>query len=284
MEYTTFGRTGLEVSRLGYGAAVAGLSNYLGAYNPTEQRDTVIGAIHRAAQLGVNYFDTAPAYGKGTSEEIVGEALASAHCPKPLVVATKVGIWESNARQSIEGSLTRLRRDSVDILQIHGLSITDEQADKALGSGGLVEQMLHLREEGLIRYIGFTTEDNNPAVYRFVRSGLFDSIQLNYNLFYQHPYEPGRPFGSLFEAQQATMGVAAMRVMTSGLMGKFMARVDPHNTTNYAAGLLQFVLSNPLVHVALVGMRSAQKVEQNVAVVNDTEGRFDLKDFFNWYV
>ena len=78
MEYVTLGRTGATVSRLGFGGAPAGLTNYLGTYTPADaqQRRQVIQAIQYAVELGVTYFDTAPAYGNGESESIFGEALA----------------------------------------------------------------------------------------------------------------------------------------------------------------------------------------------------------------
>ena len=77
MEQVTFGRTGVTVSRLGFGGAPAGLANYLDAYSPTDarQRREVIEAIQRAVELGITYFDTAPGYGGGESERIFGEAL-----------------------------------------------------------------------------------------------------------------------------------------------------------------------------------------------------------------
>ena len=83
MEYTTLGRTGASVSRLGFGGAPAGLTNYLGDYTPEDlhQRGQVIDAIHTAVEMGVTYFDTAPGSGQGASEEIFGAALAGIRRP-----------------------------------------------------------------------------------------------------------------------------------------------------------------------------------------------------------
>jgi hypothetical protein len=181
-----------------------------------------------------------------------------------------------DVRASVEASLQRLRRNRVDLVQIHGSSYPPELADAILAPGGHLEQLEQLRDEGLIRFIGFTSEDNNAAVYRFIESGRFDVMQICYNLLFQHPYETTRPFGSMFEADERGMGIVAMRALTSGLFQKWVRLVNPDDTFDYTAALLQFVLSNPLVDVALVGMRAPEVVEGNVAICNETAGRIDL--------
>jgi hypothetical protein len=283
METTQLGRTGVTVSRLGFGGAPAGLTNYLESYTPedVEQRRAVIAAIERAYELGVTYFDTAPAYGQGASESIYGDALAGL---RDVFIATKVVPATENVRASVEGSLARLKREFIDLLQIHGSSYTPEQVNAFLAPGGLVSQMEALRDEGLIRFLGFTTEDNNPAVYRFIGSGRFDVVQMCYNLLYQHPAEWTRPFGSMFEAKKQDMGVVTMRTVTSGLLQRWIQWANPSNTLDYTPALIQFVLSNPMVDVALIGMRDVEIVEQNVAIVEDLEGRIDLEELHAKYV
>ncbi|MGC9347078.1 MAG: aldo/keto reductase [Anaerolineae bacterium] len=284
MEYRQLGRTGELVSRLGFGGAPAGLTNYLSSYSPedVEQRRRVIQALERALELGVTYFDTAPAYGQGASEAIFGEVLGS--LGDEIFVATKVVPAAKDVRASVEGSLERLQRDAIDLLQIHGSSYSRATADAFLAPDGMVAKMEALRDEGLIRFIGFTTEDNNPAVYRFIESGRFDVVQMCYNLLYQHPAEQTRPFGSMFEAEEQQMGIVTMRTVTSGLFQKWVQWVNPDNAFDYTPALLQFVLSNPLVDVALVGMRDAAVVEDNVAIVNDQTGRIDIEALHEKYV
>jgi len=284
METQTLGRTGATVSRLGFGGAPAGLANYLEAYTPEDraQRDAVVAALQRAVELGVTYFDTAPAYGEGAGEAIYGEALAG--LGERIFLATKVVPDTSDVRAGVEASLKRLRRDTLDLVQIHGSSYSDAQAETLLAPGGMVAQLEALRDEGLIRFLGFTTEDNNPAVYRFITSGRFDVMQLCYNLLYQHPAEWTRPFGSMFEAEKQQMGIVTMRTVTSGLLQKWIRWVDPDNTFDYTPALLQFVLSNPMVDVALVGMRSVEEVEANVRIAEDLEGRIDLEMLHSKYV
>lgn len=276
MEQTTFGHTGRTVSRLGFGGAPAGLTNYLDNYSPADvqQRAQVIAAIRRALALGVTYFDTAPGYGSGASEAIFGEALADAG--DSIFLATKINRDEQHVRKSVEDSLTRLRRDQLDLIQIHGSSYTPEQVASILGEGGLLSQLEALRAEGLIRHLGFTSEDNNGAVFDFIADGRFDVMQICYNLLHQHAYEPTRPFGSLLEADRAGMGIVTMRTLTSGLLQKWIRQVDPTNTFDYTPALLQFVLSNELVDVALVGMRTVEEVERNVAIVNNRTERIDI--------
>lgn len=276
MEYGPLGNTGIEVSRLGFGGAPVGLTNYLEPSSPDDpdQRQMLIAAILKAVNLGITYFDTAPAYGRGAGESIYGEALAQVK--QPVFVATKVLPDAINVRESLEGSLTRLRRDRIDLLQIHGNSFDERMTDIFLAGGGLVEQMLRLKAEGLIRLIGFTSEDNNAAVYRLMETGLFDVMQINYNLLFQHPADWTHPFGSLVDAKERGLGTVTMRAMTAGVFQKWIKLVEPANDFNYAPALLQFALSNPLADVVLAGMRSPAMVEENVGICDNRAGRIDL--------
>jgi aryl-alcohol dehydrogenase-like predicted oxidoreductase len=282
MESTQLGKINATVSRLGFGGAPAGLTNYLGQYQPAnpEQRAQVIAALQRAVELGITYFDTAQAYGDGESESIFGEALQG----QPVFLATKIGHWVTEPRRAVEESLLRLRRDRIDLLQIHGTTYSDGLAERILAPGGLLFEMQRMKEEGMLRYIGFTTEDQNPAVYRFIATGQFDSIQLAYNLLFQHPAEPTRPFGTLYEARGANMATMTMRTLTSGVFQKWIQWVNPENQFDYSPALLQFVLSNPLVNVALVGMRTPAEVERNVQIAEDLGGRIDIDQLHNKYL
>lgn len=283
METTQLGRTDLTVSRLGFGGAPAGLTNYLGKYSPQDaaQKQQVVAALETAVEQGISYFDTAMDYGDGASERIFGKVLAG--MGDKIVVATKVSN-RMTLRASVESSLDNLGRPRLDLLQIHGTAYHQEQADAILAEGGLLDQLVGLKEEGLVRYIGFTSEAENPAVYRFIADGRFDVMQLAYNLLHQHPYDPTRPFGSLFEADKQQMGVVTMRTLTSGLLQKWIQQVNPNNSFDYTSALLQFVLSNPLVDVALVGMRTPEEVMKNVEICQDLANRLDVKELHERYV
>jgi hypothetical protein len=277
-----FPRTDLDVSRLGFGGAAMGLTNYLGRYDAVASRDMSLAAVRRAVEAGITYFDTAPGYGKGLSEEIMGEALEGV---SDIILATKVPLTAlADVRGSLEGSLRRLRRASVDLLQLHGNSFDGEPLRQLLVPGGAVEQLVRLREEGLVRTIGFTSEDNNRGVYALMDSGAFDTMQIAYNVLLQHPYEPTRPFGSLFEAKKRGLFTISMRTFTSGIFQKWIRLANPADDFDYTAALIQFVLSNPLIEVALVGMRTPAEVDANVAIWRDEAGRIDVTQLWTRYV
>jgi len=286
MEYACFGKTGVMVSRIGFGGAVAGLKNYLQTFDPdsAQARREIHKALETALESGINYFDTAPAYGDGASETMFGDVLGSV-AKDQVFLATKCGPtdWDGVMR-SVEQSLKRLRRDSIDLLQIHGSSYSRETAECILAPGGMLEAMEKLKREKTVRFIGFTSEDNNSAVYDFIESGRFDSTQLCYNLIYQHPCEPSRPFGSLYGARKHNLGTAVMRATTSGIFQKWMRMIRPGDDYDYTEALIQFALSNPLVNVVLIGMRSADEVMRNVEILGDTSGRIDLDELHERYV
>lgn len=281
MEYVELGDTGERVSRLGFGGAPAGLANYLGEYDPSDPgaRAEVLEALGTALDCGVTYFDTAPGYGDGTSEELFGEALEG----EDVFLATKVEVGDAaHVRDRVEGSLDRLRRDSVDLLQLHGGRYSTAEVERIL-RGGTLEELRALRSEGRVRYLGFTTEDVDPAAHDLLDAGAFDVVQVNYNLLFQHPFDPITGGGLLREADDRGTGTVTMRTTTSGIFQEWIERVNPDNEFDYRPALVQFVLSNPLVDVALVGMRSPAVVERNAAVVDDTDGRLDLDSLFDRY-
>ena len=286
MEYVTLGSTAREVSRLGFGGATAGLRNYLREFDPDkpEDRKPVVAAIRRARELGVNYFDTAAGYGDGASERIFGEALQDED-PEDIFLASKAGVWKpEGVRASLEQSLENLRRDWIDLLQVHGTVYHDEHVEAVLRDGGMLDRMEKMREEGLIKHIGFTVEAQNKQLYQLLETGRFDVIQVCYNFIFQHPYDPSWQSGSLYDAEALGMGIVAMRSTTCGTFQKWVQAVNPENTHDYTPDLIQFEFSNPLVDVALVGMSSPERVEQNVALCEDKTGRVDLEDMHERYV
>jgi len=121
-------------------------------------------------------------------------------------------------------------------------------------------------------------------VYEFIESGRFDVVQTCYNLVFQHTYEPTRPFGSIYEADKAGMGVVTMRSLTASVCQRWMNTVRPDDDFDYSPASFQFVLSNKLVDVAIVGMRTLEEVDKNIAVLNDTENRIDLDDVHEKFV
>src|SRR5437773_11646887 len=156
MHYRVLGRTGLRVSEVGFGGAPAGIPQYLEAWDPSApaERDSVVRAIRRGLELGLNYLDTAPGYGAGLGEEIFGEAIAGRR--DEVVLATKTGARDpAGIIESVEQSLRRLGTDHVDLLQFHGGWYPPDEVEKILRQGGL-ETFQRLREQGKVRFLGLT--------------------------------------------------------------------------------------------------------------------------------
>jgi aryl-alcohol dehydrogenase-like predicted oxidoreductase len=291
MEWRTFGRTGAEVSALGFGGAPAGLTNYLGRWEATAEssRASVIRAIRRALDGGVTYFDTAPGYGDGVSEEIFGDGLGPDRPRVYLATKTPRTSWTPAAiRAELEASLRRLRTDYVDLLQFHGGWWTDDDAARALERGGL-ETYERLRAEGKARHLGFTAEGSNGAVERLIASGRFDAMMICYNVCYQaagaYRNRLLPPETALSLARGQGMGVVTMRTLTSGLLQRWLAQVAPEvaGAVDWNAALLGYVLSHPQVDVALVGMRTAEEVDRNVEATTGRAYRVDMSAIHDGY-
>ena len=286
MNYRKLGRTGLEVSELGFGAAPLGIRNYLGEWDPAlpASRKEAVRTLHAALDLGINYWDTAPGYGDGASEEILGEALRGRR--DRVVVATKVGgVWSfENVVASAEESLRRLRTDCIDVFQFHGGHYERKDVIPVLGGG--MEAMMKLREQGKIRFIGLTSEGGNTALEELLATGLFDTLQIRYNFCYQHPCDHiNERAGVMYQAEDLGMGIITMRTMTSGLFARSMTAGfgDSGRSLDANAFCLNWVLSNPLVDVALVGMRHESELLENVATAEKAE-RFDLAALHHRFV
>jgi len=289
MEYRVLGRTGARVSALGFGGAPAGLTNYLAAWDAAapQSRAQVELAVRRALDLGVTYFDTAPGYGGGISEELFGRALGADRERVFLATKTPAGAWEPPAiRAALEESLRRLGTDRVDLLQFHGGWLGPDDAAAVLERGGL-ETYERLREEGKVRFLGFTCEGQTGAAERLIESGRFDALMIAYNLCYQGPGAYRNrdlpPWTALSLARARGMGVLTMRTLTSGVLQRWLARVAGGASIDWSAALLGFVLSHPQVDVALVGMRTPEEVALNVAAVDEGAFRVDMPSVQDGY-
>lgn len=237
-----------------------------------EGRATAIRTIHAALDAGITYIDTAPSYGDGKSESLIGEATQGRR--DEFVLATKVGIGEVTPEsivQSAESSLRRLRTEVIDIFQFHGGMFTPEEADRLLR---LTDTLESLRDRGLVRFLGFTVEEPWTAK-PLLASGRFDMFQVRYNLIYQ-----SAAHHVLNEARERGMGVAVMRPLTSGIFPRLASYLAPN--WNEAHDLyevaLKFVLSDSRVHVANVGMRWPEEVARNVALAESFTPPFDMAD------
>jgi aryl-alcohol dehydrogenase-like predicted oxidoreductase len=295
VRYRTLGRTELEVSELGFGAWGIGGTGWIGADD-----DESLRALRLAIDHGVNFLDTAYAYGDGHSEELVGAAVREA--AETVYVASKVPPrnkqWPAQAGvraeeafpadwilSCTERSLRNLGLETIDVQQFHVWS------DEWVGQGDWLEAIEQLKREGKIRFFGVSINDHQPeSAIRLVESGLVDTVQVIYNVFDQSPED------ALFPAVGAANVGVIVRVPfdEGGLTGS----VRPETTfpegdfrNRYFAGergrevweraqaiardldveidrlaeiALRFCLSHPAASVVIPGMRSTRNVERNV--------------------
>jgi aryl-alcohol dehydrogenase-like predicted oxidoreductase len=287
MQYRTLGRTGLTVSEIGVGGAQFGLKNYMGAFDPftDEAQRVVTETIERALELGYTYFDSAPGYGDGRSEEMMGAALKGRR--DQITLATKVsgGQWTpAQIRASVEASLRRLQTDVIDVIQFHGGWYPAKDVELILNGGGLAE-FQKLRDEGKVRFLGFTTEGPSAGVEALIATGAFDTMQVRYNLLYQHPSDWHNNQGVIRQAEEQGMGIILMRPLTSGVFQRLMAETFPEiDVLDVGRLLLNYVLSDPYVDVALVGVREPRFVELNNEISDDVGSRIDLAKLHDRYV
>lgn len=274
MKRTILGKTQLHVSRIGLGGFPFSGVNRARDWDPysSEGRKTAIATINRALDLGVNYVDTAPGYGDGHSERIIGEVMRTRR--DECVLATKVawkGLESGAVKQSIRASLKRLNVDRVDVAQFHGGRYTAEDVDHIM-HGGPLEALQELRQNGEVGHIGLTAEEPWTAL-PFLESGEFEVVQLAYNFIYQ-----SAAMHALEVAQRRQIGVVTMRTMTSGILQHILASLAPEwlEARDAYDVCLGFVLSDPRVHTALVGMRWPEEVERNVAFVEEFTPSLDV--------
>jgi aryl-alcohol dehydrogenase-like predicted oxidoreductase len=296
MRYRKLGRTGLEVSEIGFGAWGIGADAWKGA-----EDETSLAAMRRAIELGVNFIDTAIAYGLGHSEKLVGQ-IKREH--PEVIVATKINPanqeWPAkdttqadeafSAEHVIartEQSLRNLGLEAVDVQQLHVWS------DNWLGQGTWLEGIERLKADGKIRFFGVSVNDAQPSsVLKLVETGLVDSVQVIYNIFDQSPED------DLFPAcERNNIGVIVRVPFDEGaLTGKVRPdtvfpegdfRNDYFKGTRKAEAweraqkiaadlempperlpeiALRFCLAAEAVSTVIPGMRSVGHVETNAAV------------------
>ncbi len=236
MQTRSFGRTGLRIPELVLGGGVVGGILVLA---PEATRRA---ALERAAAAGIDWIDTAPAYGNGASESAIGEALPFLD-PRPRV-STKVRLAPEDladipaaVERSLEQSLMRLRLDRIELLQLHNqIGAADSGRllglDRVLGRGGVADAMDRLKAQGLIKAAGITALGDTTACRTAIESGRFDSAQVYYNLLNPSAGWERAPagwsaqdFSGLLAACRRT-GVAAMNIRA--LAGGALASARRH--------------------------------------------------------
>jgi len=297
MKYRTFGRTGIEVSEVVFGAGSVG--GILIHKDDATKRE----AIRRALAGGINWFDTAAQYGNGKSEEALGRLLPEAGGKHYL--STKFGLdvekledTPAQIEARLKASLARLKRSSVDLLQLHnrigskagGRVMTVE---RILGRNGVADGLERLREKGLIRHMGITAIGEAAPICEVIRSGRFDSAQVYYNLLNPSAGRAmpgswtGHDFSGVIAACRASkVAVMAIRIFGAGVIATD-ERTGRESVLTANTGLaeeerktkavfdaigagegtraqvaLRFVLSNPDVSCAIIGSAELSHIDE----------------------
>ena len=307
MQLRVFGRTGMQLSVLGFGCGAVGGIMVRG--DPADQERT----IARAIAAGVNYFDTAVLYGDGESETNLGRVLQKLK-PANAVVGTKVRLApgefdriDDAVRRSLEGSLARLRLDRVDILHLHN-TVTENGGGSAMSVRQVLDEVVpafeRLRRQGKIRFLGMTAVGDTAALHQVIDARVFDSAQIVYNMLNPSaaealpPNYPAQDYGRLFDRTTAAgVGVVGIRVLAGGALsgsaerhpiaspppepiGSAMSydadieranRLRPLVDEGFAASLTEaatrFALSHPTMGTILVGIATPQQFDDALAAV-----------------
>jgi aryl-alcohol dehydrogenase-like predicted oxidoreductase len=307
MEMRVFGRTGMQLSVLGFGCGAVGGLMVRG--DPSDQERTVA----RAIDAGVNYFDTAVQYGNGESEKNLGRILQKLK-PTNAVVGTKVRLPSTECNRisdavatSLESSLTRLRRDQVDILHLHN-AITEAGGGESLSVQQVLDNIVpafeRLRQQGKLRFLGLTAIGDTTALLRVIDARAFDSAQVVYNMLnpsaaIELPRNyPAQNYGRLFDHTMAAgVGVIEIRVLAGGALsgltdrhpiaspppepiGSAMSygadvlrarRLLPLIKDGFATSLTEaatrFAISHPAMGTILVGIATPQQFVDALAAV-----------------
>jgi aryl-alcohol dehydrogenase-like predicted oxidoreductase len=192
------GRTGLRVSVVAFSGLA--LTHY-------EQEECTAG-VHKAFDRGLNYYDVAPAYGKGACEIRLGVALQGLKRSNYVLACKTKARDKEGCRQELERSLTRLKTDYFDLYQLHHL-VKPEDVNKTLGPGGAMETILKAKEEGKIRHIGFSAHTTKAAL-EALRSFDFDTVM--FPISFAEYYTSG--FGKEVLALAKEKGTAVLSIKT----------------------------------------------------------------------
>ena len=231
MQYRMLGNTGLRVSEIGFGCGNVGGLMVRGSH------DQQISSVRHALDLGINYFDTARAYGEGQSETNLGRVLDE--IGEEVILSTKIRL-EPDALQDIaaatasevEQGLARLGRGSVDLIQLHTRLVEKREPgrfamtpDEVLGPGGVIEAFKRLRDQGRVGFFGFTGLGDVEAIHALVDSGEFHSFQAYYNLLNPSAGQAVPEGFSALDyrrvidrAAAGGMGVVVIRVLAAGVL------------------------------------------------------------------
>jgi aryl-alcohol dehydrogenase-like predicted oxidoreductase len=272
MKYNKLGKSDLNISRIGFGCM---------SLKDSQADNNKI--INQAFEYGINYFDTADLYDKGMNEESLGKALTGKR--EKVIIATKVGNqwradgsgWDWNPNKdyiisAVEKSLKRLQTDYIDLYQLHGGTMEDPIDET-------IEAFAQLQKQGKIRYYGISSI--RPVVIReFLKKSRIVSVMMQYSLLDRRPEE-----SALQLLAEKNIGVLARGSVASGLLidkpvKPYLKYTETHVATaakaienisgprSKAQSAIQFVLSNPAVTAAVVGIRTMEQLKDAVETLD----------------
>jgi aryl-alcohol dehydrogenase-like predicted oxidoreductase len=232
MQYRTLGKTGLKISEIGFGCGNNAVLMVKAHYEEQIQ------AVRRALEQGINYFDTAFAYGLGRSEENLGRILnelgAQANISTKIrLEAGDLSDVKAATIRAVEAGLARLQRDRIDLIQLHTRVTWDRGNGKrfsltpkdVLGPQGVIEGFKVMRDRGKVSYFGFSGLGDPMALYELVDSGGFHAFQAYYNLLNPSAGQPiprdfsAMDYGLIIDrAAKKGMGASVIRVLAAGAL------------------------------------------------------------------
>ena len=254
------GATGVDVSILGVG----------GAHLSKPEEPEAIRIVQEAIDNGVTFMDNAWEYGGGESERRMGKALAEGNYRERAFLMTKDCAHDRRAEHSmrkLEESLTRLKTDYLDVWQIHEVVWEDDPA-RIMAPGGSLEAMIKAKEQGKVRFIGFTGHKSPNLHRQLLDSGIpWDTVQMPINVFdahfssFQHKILP--------MCLEQGIGVLGMKSNAGGHVQRSGSDITPEEGLRYALGLP--------VSVVISGMDSLEILRKNM-VVADGFTPFDAEE------
>lgn len=235
MEYVTLGKTGLKISRLGFGGI------------PIQRIDAegTKALFAKLVEEGINYIDTARGY--TVSEEYIGYAMEGIRDKFVLATKSMARTKEAMAKD-IETSLSNMRTDYIDLYQVHNPS--PAQLDQVVGEGGALEALMEAREAGKIGHIGLTAH-SLEVFERALELDWVETIMFPYNIVEQQGAD------AIAKCKEKNIGFVVMKPLAGGAIED-------------ATLALRYVCANPAVTVVIPGMADAAELEQNIKACADT--------------
>jgi aryl-alcohol dehydrogenase-like predicted oxidoreductase len=252
----TLGRTGEKVSMIGIGGGHWGHEDV--------GMEDVQNLFNRALEAGINYFDTAPNYGDGVSEQRLGEAMKGKRDKVFLVSKTESPTYEGTWK-SLEASLKNLQTDSLDLLHLHNFGFQERwtDLDMAFGKKGAMGALREAKKKGMIRYIGASGHLYPSRFHYVINSGEIDVIMTAVNYIVQHTYDFEHKIWA--RAKTEDIGLVAMKAFGGryGKPGNFRIPTEDYDSA------LRYVLSLDGLSTAVLGVTDAGQLEQALRLMKD---------------